>query len=675
VVFKRQIFVLSTTLAGGLLWTSNAAVAKSHDSEAGTADLYQDIETVAVFAPASERNAQTGSITELPPSEINFLKPRSLVDIFALVPAANVRVNSRGETLVSIRGGGERQQALFLDGAPVNIPWDNRFDLRLIPAMAIGNIRVVTGPSAATFGANTSGGVVDITPDISAQNRLLFEGGQAGRWALEAKAGFNWANTRSQIAAGHFATEGVISPGGRASAFSPIDGNLITNTDRKQTSVFVRSSTGSDIAKLGVSLLYSDAAFGIAPEQGPRVDPDDARYWRFPNSEHLLLSGNFQSEITDKINVMLLGWYQKFDQQINSFEDITFSSVEDVQLDRNNSVGARVRVGYNDRHQQISLSASSAWSKHNQEEFEPADNFRSIDEFSQYTASVGGDYTRQFSNAASLSISVAYDVLDPRKTAGRGSGTKFDGLSSSLQIDWAASDQWHFRVSAGRKVRLPTMRELFGEAIGRFVINPDLEPEVSWLFEVSAGVKARHGRFDITPFWVERRQTIDQIRINVDGQSLRQRVNLAGSRVYGVEAKWDWLVNDLLSLTGNATWSKSRVKLESVAKSVHRLYLSDRPNWLAQAGAKYQVGAQTTFGLSVVYRGAAKSQDAAGVFLDLPAATQINMVLSHTVKSAQDGSGVELFAKLDNLTDTFVEPQLGLPAAGRSIILGLKTMF
>ncbi len=51
------------------------------------------------------------------------------------------------------------------------------------------------------------------------------------------------------------------------------------------------------------------------------------------------------------------------------------------------------------------------------------------------------------------------------------------------------------------------------------------------------------------------------------------------------------------------------------------------------------------------------------------------MVLSHKIKLAQSGFDMELFARLDNLTDTFVEPQLGLPSAGRSFKLGLKAVF
>ncbi|MGB1375120.1 MAG: TonB-dependent receptor plug domain-containing protein, partial [Rhodothermales bacterium] len=51
-----------------------------------------------------------------------------------LLPSTSVQTNSRGETLVYIRSAGERQVAVFLDGAPLNIAWDNRIDLSLVPA-------------------------------------------------------------------------------------------------------------------------------------------------------------------------------------------------------------------------------------------------------------------------------------------------------------------------------------------------------------------------------------------------------------------------------------------------------------------------------------------------------------------------------------------------------------
>ncbi len=633
---------------------------------------YQDIETVEVTAAAVGNHQLRGTVVALPHHQIEFLRPTSLADIFDLVPSANVRINSRGETLVSLRGAGERQLAVFFDGAPVNVPWDNRFDLRLVPALAIGSVTVSTGPTTSGFGANTAGGVVDIASRSSMDNELLLEGGRGGLWSAEARTGFVSGNFRSFIAMGHLESNGVDAPD---AAYTGGTGGLITNTDRRQTNVLVRTTGEGDNSKGGVSVLYSNAAYGIAPEQGLRVDPGSARFWRFPGTEHLLVSGNYQTALSDTISLQGTGWHQSFDQRINSFEDGTYSTIEDIQQDRNSAYGARLQLGFEGEMQQLSVAATSQWASHKQQEFEPQATVRQLDDFSQFSASLGADYRWQFNSSTGLSLGASYDVLDPGETAGRGRGAKFDGVNASMELRMVVSEQWVFRVAAARRVRLPTLRELFGEAIGRFVVNPGLAPEVSWLFEAAAGFQTASGSFNITPFWIETRRTLDQTRVVVDGQSLRERVNLAGSRTYGVEMRAQWHLGDQLSFTGDATWSRSRARPESVAISVRRLYLSDRPNWLAQAAAKYQVGAQTTFGLSVVYRGTAKSENDAGLFLDLSAATQVNMLLSHKINLARSGFDMELFARLDNLTDTFVEPQLGLPSAGRSFKLGLKAVF
>ena len=650
----------------------------SDEPEIGELDSvasFQDIETVEVTATAVNPNKQTGSILQVSKRQVDFLQPNSLADVFTLVPSANVRVNSRGETLVSLRGAGERQLAVFFDGVPINVPWDNRFDLRLIPSLMIGTVNVSTGPTASGYGANTAGGIIKIVPERSANSEVLLEGGRGAQWAAEAKAGFVSGNFRTTVAVSHSETDGFAAPGGGASAFSAPGSSLITNTDRAQSNFLLRTTNQGDNSRVGVSVLYSKAAFGIAPEQGARVDPSSARYWRFPDTEHILASGNYQVAFGDVIDIEAVGWYQSFDQRINSFEDVTYAAIEEVQQDKNRSLGTRVRIGYRDEIQQLAITATSQWASHEQQEFEPQATFRIVDEFSQFSGSVGGDYNLQLSSSTSLSLGASYDVLGPRETAGRGQGAKFDGLNASFELQLATSDRWQLRLGAARKVRLPTLRELFGEAIGRFVINPDLVPEVSWVFEVAAGFQNGSGSFDIIPFWVETSQTLDQTRVLIEGKALRKRVNLPGSRTYGIETRMQWQVSDALSFSADATWSKSRAKTESVAISVRRLYLSDRPNWLAQAAAKYQVGTRTTFGLSVVHRGAAKSEDDAGLFLDLSAATQVNMALSHKINLAQSGFDMELFARLDNLTDTFVEPQLGLPNAGRSFTLGLNAVF
>lgn len=644
-------------------------------SDAGRSVLYQDIETVEVTAKVLAADTAAGTITSVSLDDLEVFAPTSLAETLVRVPSINIRTNSRGEVLASLRGSGERQLAIFWDGVPLNVPWDNRFDLRLIPALALDSMSVYTGPTAAGFGPNTAGGVIQVVTETATDTSLRFSAGSGDTYQAEAKTAIGTAATRSLVAGSYIRSDGRIAPGGTLSSFSVAGDGLITNTDREQSSFLAKTVYRHDTMQIGLSALYSSASFGIAPEQGPRIAVEDARFWRYPNTEHLLVSGSAVFPVSDLVSADARIWHQSFDQDIRSFTDASYQQIEAVQQDRNTSSGARVQLAATGESQAVTFSATGQWASHRQTDRDFSAAIVARDKFTHFIGSAAIDYSRRLSPAIRFQVGAGYDVMDPGETSGREGANRFDGVNISSELRYAPPGNWSFRFGAARKARLPTMRELFGEAIGRFLLNPDLEPETSWLFEAAAALSVEAGSFEIIPFWIETDDTLDQERMQVDGEILRKRINLPGSRVYGFEARAEVDLTSDFRLSGNATWSRSRAKPDSVANSTRRLYLSDRPNWLARLDAQYQVGAGTTFGLSVVHRGEARSEEANSGFLDLSPATKIDLSLRHPFHLARGGPRLELFAALNNLTDTFIEPQLGLPDEGRAFRLGLKTVF
>jgi hypothetical protein len=49
--------------------------------------------------------------------------------LLAALPSVGIHTNSRGETVLRLRGSDERQTSIFLDGTPLTVPWDGRVDL------------------------------------------------------------------------------------------------------------------------------------------------------------------------------------------------------------------------------------------------------------------------------------------------------------------------------------------------------------------------------------------------------------------------------------------------------------------------------------------------------------------------------------------------------------------
>ena len=80
----------------------------------------------------------------------------------AAMPFVSAR-NSRGESVISVRGARAEQVLVTLDGMPLNDPATGRADVSDVPLAALGGITVTPGAAATSFGSGASGGVVALT--------------------------------------------------------------------------------------------------------------------------------------------------------------------------------------------------------------------------------------------------------------------------------------------------------------------------------------------------------------------------------------------------------------------------------------------------------------------------------------------------------------------------------
>lgn len=649
------------------------------DAFTGSDADYQGIETVEVTGHQTGWQEKLGATKTLSTSLPFVPRPPVLSDILRRAPGVNVRVNSRGETLASVRGSGERQLAIFLDGVPINVPWDNRFDLAQIPVDGFSGVTFLRGPSSGIYGASSSGGVLLLKPNDQLGTEIGASYGGAKDRSLALRHGgregrFNW-----QFASALNGRDGLPLPTD-VNAFS-VDGDVITNTDRQQLSLAGRLAYQLPLGEFFTSALFSRADFGIAPEQG-RADISNARFWRYPKAEHLLVAAGVENVPT--MFGVLSGtlWQQSFDQIIDNYSTDTYDTVLERQLDSNQAFGARAAITKQTALGELSLESRLIHARHEQtnvralqNDIQSGDFLEGSDIFSQTSFTLAAQYSVQLTSNANGQVGVSYDVMNPRQTGGRPSTEQFSGLGVNLGLAVDIQTDWQLQFAASRQVRLPTLRELFGEALGRFVLNPTLQPETAWLIEAGIRYSSAESRISLTPFATLTDNTLDQISFDVDGEEKRQRTNLRGSRTYGVEANWQSQLYEALAFSGAVVWSKSSRLPEVVDNSARRLYLSNRPNWLAHAELDYQLGTRTTFGLEVVHRGAAKSLQTDGQFLTLRSATTVNVAVSHSLLPANNAQGLQLTVSAENLADVFVEPQLGLPDPGRRITVGVRYSF
>ena len=237
--------------------------------------------------------------------------------------------------------------------------------------------------------------------------------------------------------------------------------------------------------------------------------------------------------------------------------------------------------------------------------------------------------------------------------------------SGAAGLVWRAAPALHVRTGASRKVRFPTMRELFGTALNRFLLNPNLKPEQVWSGELGAEWASGAYRADVAAFTQRTRDAIDQRTVQVDGKALRQRVNLEGSVVWGVEISGAAAVLPALRAEGHLTALRARGLEEG-----RRVPLAEKPALmvLLLLEARPTSRLRVTADLNRVAGAYAAERD--GVRPRLPGAWLVGGRLSYT---ASVGRGAfTLYGRLDNVFGATLLPQEGLPAPGRTFVVGVS---
>ncbi len=223
-------------------------------------------------------------------------------------------------------------------------------------------------------------------------------------------------------------------------------------------------------------------------------------------------------------------------------------------------------------------------------------------------------------------------------------------------------------MNLGSKPRFPTMRELFGTSLDRFIVNPELRPERSWIVEGGWSHVTDRWQADVVGFLQRTRDTIDQENVIVDGERKRQRINLDGSRVIGVEWQAAAEVTADVDFQGHVTWLRP-VAITEGARSGH---LTEKPEILATLITRFGPIRGVSLDATGIYTGRAFGLAQDNSLVSLPTAWRLNVRLAAQRFFADSGLFLQTYLGADNVFDALLLPQLGLPDAGRSLRFGVS---
>lgn len=621
----------------------------------------------------------TSTVQRIEPSAIERQDAADVSELGRLIPATHVQTNSRGQTILYFRNAGDRQVGQFFDGALLNVPWDNRVDISLVPASVVEEITVSKGVPSVRYGANVLGGAANFQSRTleepgrhtevegqlgsSAQRRVsLTHLGRADQWDYTAALQYTTQNDQPL-------------PGDVNLPYDQPTEDRRINTDRRFFTGFGRGSFRFEGgAQLALSVLHVDAEQGVAPEGN--VEPSQTRYWRYPlwQKSKVIVSG--QATLDAQTSVQGAVWGSRFAQNIDQYRSVDYDALREQQQDRDLTSGLRL-IGMQDLPVgTLTLSLNGLTTRHHQTNV-PYDrgspSADSVSVYRQHIFSLGAEYQASIHPRVDVTIGGSLDGTAMPETGPFPDRDPFSawGLTSGVQAD--LGEGWSSRVAAGRKSRFPTMRELFGAALGKFVPNPDLSPVSAWMGEMELRRERQDWGVGTTVFLNRVFDTIDKRTFQPEDDvppedvGKEQRINLQGARIYGVETAARWTPVEALTLDGHLTWSRPRSFTDEGMQK-----LDEKPAWMGTGTSTVELFPGLSFMGQVTYTGGTYARNEQNLFERLPSSLILDARLAYDFPSFGGLGKGEVFARVDNLTDEARFLQLDLPGPGRRIRAGIE---
>lgn len=190
-------------------------------------------------------------------SDIERSGARDLVQVLNLLGTALVEQQGGSGALsaVRIRGGESRDTLVLVDGVPTTDLTSGQSLIQHVPADIIERVEVVRGNLAALYGANATGGVIQVFTRRGATGmapQATLRAGSFDTRAASASLGFGGESIRGRVAAGVDRTRGFSAS--NAAAANPDDDGY----RRKHATLALDADVASG-HRLGLDLRYLDA--------------------------------------------------------------------------------------------------------------------------------------------------------------------------------------------------------------------------------------------------------------------------------------------------------------------------------------------------------------------------------------------------------------------------------
>ncbi len=183
-------------------------------------------------------------------------------------------------------------------------------------------------------------------------------------------------------------------------------------------------------------------------------------------------------------------------------------------------------------------------------------------------------------------------------------------VNPKVGVRFQAYDATSFFLSLGYSGREPTRADILGattiNAYNLEVVTDKNSVREEYVTDLEIGTDMTFGGFQVLAniFYMDFKDEIAPTGDYIVEGFVQLRQNIPDSYRTGLEVDWNWKPDDQLTLGGQATYMKSRVKTFAPGGSgetYHDVENILTPDWLINARAEYKFGSHLTFGVSGRY--------------------------------------------------------------------------
>ena len=641
-------------------------------------------------------------VLEISVDSISGLPIPTLEQALRKSPLVRVRRNSRGEAQPNLRGGRDRQVAVLMDGIPLTLGWDHRTDLSIIPLTSAESVSINRGLSSVLQGPNVLAGAIEIEVSSGGNrerlpkpvtlslgvdhvgSRVIGSSGEqlvnfeAGDLFMKLGVGFRTKPGHSVPNLGDFSvTRSDVLYG---------DQNLRLNSDSRHVDGFLSANyRAHEGGWISVVASGSDLARGVVPE----LHEKDPRLWRYPDQKRGLLivssgTNRRKTSLGDGEIALSVGM-DRGTFLIEQFRTPRYKQLAGKENGRDQTVTLRSTAKH-------SVGASAEYSaaltyadiSHSEKIFKTPTGYLinrpsipQINNYRQRIWSLANEMEKTFNSFLGLedfgstlaSIGLSFDGADTPRSGDKPALARLGDWGGRIGLStYIPSMSMRLHGGMSRRARFPSLRELYSDALGRFLANPKLKAEILRGSELGFTWSNPSVNLQAVGFY----QVLDDaiVRVNVDtfAGKKRKRVNKDKIKSSGIEVV---AVGDLgrfdytADLTMQSVWQYGE---GGVTRPEYE------PNVFGRLGLSTALFRQLVIETEYRYKGEQFCLDPNLGMQRLKPTNDLGLKLKRlfVIKDGGKLSNLDSSIAISNIGNMLIFDQCGLPQPGRTVELQVR---